>query len=71
VAVTIPDNVFTVATAALLLLQLPPASPSLLYAAIAPMQSGEVPFTAPGFTFGLTVINIEADAGLAQPLLMV
>ena len=47
---TIPVFALTVATLELLLLQLPPVSPSLVYCSEAPMQSGEFPFTIPGFT---------------------
>jgi hypothetical protein len=37
--VTIPDKAFTVATEVLLLLQVPPSSPLLLYVELTPMQS--------------------------------
>ena len=70
-AVTRPDVALTVATAPLLLLQDPPASPVLLYAADEPIQSGEVPLTVPAFAFGLTVKDCEDDTGLLQPVLTV
>jgi hypothetical protein len=67
-AVTKPLLALTVATEALLLLQVPPASPVLLYVAVPPIQSGEVPLTVPAFTFGLTVTDCEAEAGPLQPV---
>ena len=54
----------TVAMAGLLLLQLPPASPLLVYVAVAPAQSGDVPLTAPAFAFGFTVSVFDAVSGL-------
>ena len=59
-AVTNPDVAFTVATDVLLLLQVPPASPSLVYVAVAPIQSGDVPLTVPALTLGLTVKLFDA-----------
>ena len=67
-AVTIPVEASTVATPVLLLLQLPPASPVLLYVADWPIQSGDVPLTIPAFALGLTVNNCDALAGPLQPL---
>ena len=66
-AVTTPDVAFTVATDILLLLQVPPASPLLLYVADWPIQSGEVPLTVPGLTLGLTVNDCDALTGPLQP----
>ena len=70
-AVTTPVEAFTDATAGLLLLQLPPASPSLLYVAVAPIQSGDVPLTVPALAFGLTVKVFDALTGLLHPVLTV
>ena len=70
-AVTTPDEAFTVATEALLLLHEPPASPLLLYVAVEPIQSGDVPLTVPAFTFGLTVNILKLLTGLLQPALTV
>ena len=70
-AVTSPVDELTDATNVLLLLHDPPALPSLVYAAVAPMQSGEVPFTVPAFAFGLTVKVFNDDTGLLQPVLTV
>ena len=70
-AVTKPDEEFTVATEVLLLLQLPPASPLLVYVAVCPIQSGVVPETVPPLAFGLTVNDLDADTGLLQPVLTV
>ena len=69
--VTSPDVAFTVATPVLLLLQVPPASPVLLYVADWPIQSGEVPFTVPALAFGFTVKVFDALTGLLQPVLTV
>ena len=66
-ALTTPDVAFTDATARLLLLQLPPASPVLLYVADAPIQSGEVPLTVPAFAFGSTVKLADALNGALHP----
>ena len=71
VAVTTPDEAFTVATAVLLLLHDPPASPLLVYVAVAPIQSGDVPVTVPAFAFGLTVSVLNELTGLPQPLVIV
>ena len=71
VAVTRPDAAFTVATDVLLLLQVPPASPVLLYVADDPIQSGEAPLTVPASTFGFTVNVCDALTGLLQPVLTV
>lgn len=54
-AVASPAPAVTAATAVFVLLQLPPDVPSLLYVAVAPMQSNEVPLTLPGVTPGSTV----------------
>ena len=70
-AVTTPDVAFTDATAGLLLLQLPPASPVLLYVADAPIQSGDAPLTVPALAFGSTVNEADALTGLLQPVLTV
>ena len=66
-ALTTPDVAFTEATAGLLLLQDPPASPVLLYVAVWPIQSGEVPLTVPAFAFGSTVNEADALNGALQP----
>ena len=70
-AVTAPDVAFTVATAVLLLIQVPPASPVLLYVAVCPIQSGEVPLTVPALAFGLTVNAWEELTGALHPKLTV
>lgn len=70
-AVTNPLNGLTAATAGLLLLQVPPASPSLVYVAVAPIQSGDGPFTLPALAFGLTVNIFDEVTGLLQPVLTV
>ena len=64
-AVTTPVAGTTVATAVLVLLQLPPA-PVVAYVAVPPMQSGDVPLTVPAFTFGLTVTTTLPT--LVQPV---
>ncbi len=56
-AETKPDVGFTDATAGLVLLHVPPASPVLLYVAVPPIQSGEVPLTVPALTLGSTVTD--------------
>ena len=61
----------TVATEVLELLHVPPAVPLLVYVAVAPTQSGEVPLTVPAFTFADTVKDLIDETGLPQPLLMV
>lgn len=66
--VTNPDAAFTIATAVLLLLQLPPAFPLLVYVVVAPIQRGVVPLTVPAFAFGLTVNDSDAFTGLLQPV---
>ena len=71
IAVTSPDDAFTVATAVLLLLHAPPAVPLLLYVAVWLIQSGEVPVTVPADTFGLTVNVFDELTGLLQPVLTV
>ena len=70
-AVTNPDDAFTDATAGLLLLQVPPASPLLVYVAVAPIQSGVVPLTVPALALGFTVKLFDALTGLLQPVLTV
>ena len=70
-AVTAPVEAFTDATAGLLLLHDPPASPVLLYVADWPIQSGDVPLTVPALAFGLTVKLFDALTGLLQPVLTV
>ena len=71
VAVTTPVLGLTVATEVLLLLQLPPASPLLVYVVVAPIQSGVVPVTVPALALGLTVNDFDAVTGLLQPVLTV
>ena len=70
-AVTTPDVAFTEATAGFLLLQLPPASPVLLYVAVWPIQSGDAPLTVPAFAYGSTVNEADALTGALQPMLTV
>src|SRR5580765_1037891 len=70
-AVTSPVDAFTVATEVLVLLHAPPASPLVVYVAVAAIQSGEVPLTVPAFAFGLIVIVLNEDTGLPQPLFTV
>ncbi len=70
-AVTRPLAAFTVATAVLLELHAPPASPVLLYVAVAPIHKGLVPLTVPALAFALTVKLCDADTGLLQPVLTV
>jgi hypothetical protein len=71
IAVTIPVAASTEATAVLLLLQVPPASPLLLYASVAPIQSGELPLTVPELASGLTVKDADDEVGLPHPLFIV
>lgn len=66
-AVTNPVTGLTVATSGLLLLQVPPASPLLLYKAVEPIHNGELPVTVPETASGLTVSCLNAEAGLLQP----
>lgn len=66
-AVTSPVAGLTVATSVLLLLQVPPASPLLLYKAVEPIHNGVLPVTVPEFASGLTVSCLRAVAGLLQP----
>ena len=66
-AVTNPVTGLTVATSVLLLLQVPPASPLLLYTAVEPIHNGELPVTVPETASGLTVSCLKAEAGLLQP----
>ena len=70
-AVTAPVDALTVATAVLLLLHVPPAFPLLVYVAVLPIQSGDVPLTVPAVAFGLTVKDCDALTGLLQPALTV
>ena len=70
-AVTSPELAFTVATAVFELLQLPPAVPVVVYDAVAPIQSGDVPLTVPAVTLGLTVRFLDAETGLPHPVLTV
>ncbi len=70
-AVTSPLAAFTVATAVLVLLHAPPASPLLLYVAVAPIHNGVVPLTVPALALALTVKVLNADTGLLQPVLTV
>ena len=69
-AVTMPEEA-TVATDVFELVHAPPASPLLLYCAVAPIQSGEVPLTVPALAFEFTVKVFDAVTGEPQPLLMV
>ena len=66
-AVTNPVTGLTVATSVLLLFQVPPASPLLLYKAVEPTHNGELPVTVPAFASALTVSCLKAEAGLLQP----
>ena len=61
--VTTPVPAFTVATAVLLLLQAPPASPVELYCAVVEVHIGDVPLTVPALASGLTVKLLPADIG--------
>ena len=56
-AVTNPDVAFTVATPVLLLLQVPPGSPLLLYVADWPIHSGDVPLTVPALQPGAAIVS--------------
>jgi len=55
----------------LVLLQVPPGVPLLMYVAVAPLQSGLVPLIVPAFTLGETVRVLNADTGEKQPLFTV
>ena len=70
-AVTSPVDALTVATAVLVLLHDPPVLPLLVYVAVDPIQSGDVPLTVPAVAFGLTVNDCDALTGLLQPVLTV
>jgi hypothetical protein len=70
-AVTIPVVASTVATDILLLLQVPPAFPLLVYVAVAPIQNCDAPLIVPAVALGSTVKIFDDDDGLAQPLPMV
>ena len=70
-AVTKPVDGFTVATAVFVLLQFPPAVPSLAYVDVSPMQSGDVPLTVPALTFAFTNTSKKEETGLPHPLLTV
>ena len=70
-AVTNPVDEFTVATVVLVLLQLPPVVPLLVYVAVLLIQRGEVPLTVPAVTLGLTVNVLNALTGLPQPAVTV
>ena len=54
-AVTFPPSAFTVAMAVLLLLQVPPKTPLVLYVAWEPIHKGVLPPTVPGFWEANTV----------------
>src|SRR5437773_785986 len=69
--VTTPLFPSTDATEALLLIHDPPPSPSLVYVAVCPMQSGEVPLTVPAFEMLATLRFFEDETGALQPLLTV
>ena len=62
---------FTVATAVLLLLHVPPIVPFVVKVAVVPVQSVALPVMVPALTFGSTVIEMKLDTGLPQPLLTV
>ena len=68
-AVTTPVA-FTVATDVFELLHVPPPVPLLLYCAVAPAQSGEVPVTVPAVTFGFTVRTADEVAVLQLPVMV-
>ena len=70
-AATTPVVALTVATAVLVLLHAPPASPLLLYVAVAPIHNGLVPLTVPALALALTVTLCKALTGLLQPVLTV
>ena len=70
-AVTNPLVAFTVATAVLLLLHVPPVLPLLVYVVVTPIHKGLVPLTVPALAFALTVKLCDADTGLLQPVLTV
>lgn len=70
-AVTSPVEASTVATAVLLLLHVPPAVPFVVKVDVAPVQSGVVPVIVPALTFGSTVMEMNVETGLPQPLLTV
>lgn len=59
--VTKPVDEFTVATAELLLLQVPPREPLLVNAVDKPAQTDEAPLTAPAFATAFTVTIVEAE----------
>lgn len=65
-AVTNPVSTFTVATPGALLLQVPPASPLLVYVVVVPTQRGEVPLTVPALAVGTTVM-VKLTGTPAQP----
>lgn len=69
-AVTNPDDAFTVATKVLLLLHTP-GSPLLVYIAVWPIQSGDVPLTDPALALLFTVNVFDALTGLLHPVLTV
>ncbi len=65
----ITPEALTVATAVLLLLHVPPASPLLLYVVVPAIQIVEgVPLTVPGLAFGLTVTDFDAVKFEPQPV---
>ena len=66
-AVTKPVDAFTVATAVLLLLQVPPVVPVLVYVAVAPIQSGDVPIIFPAVRLGL-IVKVLNVAKFPQPV---
>ena len=68
---TTPVEASTVATAVLLLLQVPPVLPLLAKVVVVREQSGDVPVTVPAFAFGLTVNDCNAVTGLLHPVLTV
>ena len=70
-AVTAPVEEFTEATPGLLLLHDPPPSPSLLYVAVDPIQSGDVPLTVPALALGSTVNTLDELKGALHPVLTV
>ena len=71
-AVTRPLAAFTEATAGTVLLHVPPAVPLLVYVAVVPTHSGEVPLTVPALTVGDNTVSVlNDDTGLPHPLFTV
>ena len=68
--VTTPVDVFTVAAALLLLLQLPPSVPLLVNVVVEPAHTVEVPLTVPAFGRAFTLIFADSVA-VPQPVVTV